>query len=678
MNDKTKSNQKRAGFAPGVTTRLPVGDASSHDSQSHRDCFPKELFVTGPVIVFRWRNTPGLHAECVSPNIRAVLGYADSDFISGAVPYTDIIHPEDVGRITQDLAECGLAAIGHIDHEPYRLLKKAGGIVWVLNHTTIIRNEAGEVTHYLGYLVDITQMRKAEESRRISEDRLDMVLKGGDLGLWDWDLPSGKAVYNARWAEMLGYGLGDIRPHIDAWRQLVHPEDLPQVEKALADHIKGTSSAYHSEHRLLHKSGSWVWVENMGKVLVRDAQGGAIRFAGTQQDISVRRSRTEQALAQERFAAVGRLAGGIAHDFNNILTSILGFAQLLKRSPQTPPSMLRGLEVIEGSSTRAAGLVRQLLDFSRKSITSPQRLDLVPFAHEMADMLRRTLSENITVLVSTDGGKEHPVYADPSQLQEVIINLGINARDAMPSGGFLVISVSGTDEPGSRVCVLSGRPITGKYVRLAMKDSGKGIDSTILPKIFEPFFTTKPHGEGSGLGLAQVAGIVAQHRGCIVAQTSTKSGTEFAIYLPPCAEPATPTERPPRSTEIVHGYGETILLVEDNDLVRDAIGETLKELNYNVIAVSSGEEALSAHLKHRRDIALVLSDMVMPGIDGGQLFDALKERDANIRFIVMSGYTLAEAGADLLKRGAAAWLEKPMSLSRLSQVISSAMDNKLI
>ena len=376
-------------------------------------------------------------------------------------------------------------------------------------------------------------------------------------------------------------------------------------------------------------------------------------------------------MQQERLAAVGQLAAGIAHDFNNILTTMMGFAELLQTYPDTPELVRVNLGHILTAGQRAVRLVQQILDFSHKSIRRPQPLDLVTFTQEVVNFLSHTIPENVHLSLNAEPGT-YLVEADPAQLQQLLTNLAVNARDAMPGGGDLQILLARVKIKNGIYCVGCNQAIGGEWVRLTITDTGSGIPSTILPHIFEPFFSTKKTGEGSGLGLAQAIGIVEQHVGHITVDSQEGRGTTFAIFLPPLTAPqdhAAPAETKP----VLSGHGETILLVEDEPLVLEATRGMLAYLGYQVLTAQNGTEALALYSRHRHEIALILSDMVMPDMEGVVLFDILKGQTPALKMVMMSGYPLGQRGAKLLRQGVVNWIQKPTLLADLSQVISQAL-----
>ncbi|GAB4447437.1 MAG: hypothetical protein Kow0031_29990 [Anaerolineae bacterium] len=387
-------------------------------------------------------------------------------------------------------------------------------------------------------------------------------------------------------------------------------------------------------------------------------------------DISHRKEVEQQLVQQERLAAVGQLSAGVAHDFNNILTGIIGFTELIQMSPDTPAALQPRLEAINNAAQQAAHLVSQLLDFSRKSIRRTQSLELAVFVREIITFLERTIPENVHFKLTVEPGK-YPIEADPTQLHQVITNLAVNARDAMPGGGKINIGLSRVNVAEELLCAVCNRPIAGEWVRLRVGDTGSGIPPELLSRVFEPFFTTKEIGRGSGLGLSQVAGIVEQTGGHATVMSRAGEGTTFTVYLPPLAAPT--VRQPAIPPPVRAGQKETILLVEDEPTVLASTLAMLEYLDYQVITATSGEEALALLQQPESAIDLVLSDMMMADMDGETLFNRLQAGGNSAKVVMMSGYPLEEKGARLLDKGVVAWLQKPISIRTLSQAIGRAL-----
>ncbi len=402
----------------------------------------------------------------------------------------------------------------------------------------------------------------------------------------------------------------------------------------------------------------------------------------TLREVTQEREIQERAQRQDRLAAVGQLAAGIAHDFNNTLAVISLYAEIVRRSAYLTADDRERLATISTQARRAADLTEQILDFSRKSLLKRKTLNLIPFLKEQTGLLERTLEENIRIKLHHGLDDDIRIKADPSRLQQVLMNLAINARDAMPEGGELSISLDRTTVHPDQRPPVTGME-AGEWVRLRVADTGSGIEPDVLPHVFEPFFTTKSLGHGTGLGLAQVWGIVEQHQGQIAVDSIEGQGTTFTIYLPP---QIVARQEPDISenTGSVYGDGQLILVVEDDAPIRDALVQTLGALNYRTLAAANGRDALelletngqnySGVSKER--VSLVLSDAVMPEMGGRELFDAIRKRELDVKMVMLTGHPLDAGGADLETQDISACLLKPPSIDTLASVIADTLRPK--
>jgi two-component system cell cycle sensor histidine kinase/response regulator CckA len=399
-------------------------------------------------------------------------------------------------------------------------------------------------------------------------------------------------------------------------------------------------------------------------------------------DITQQREAERRIQQQERLASVGQLAAGIAHDFKNTLGTIILYSQMAAQADGLPARDRDQMETISQQARHAIRLIEQILDFGRRANLERGPLDLRPFLDEQVKLLQRILPENIEIKLSYDPG-EHTVNADPTRLQQAITNLAVNARDAMPGGGTLhfglrrITSQEGTPPPLPEMTAEG--TATNEWVQVTVSDTGTGIPPDVLPHVFDPFFTTKPPGEGSGLGLAQVHGILGQHDGYIDVESQLGQGTTFVIYLPvlpadSADSHAASSLKDPLSLPL--GNGETILVVEDNSMLKRVLAMSLEDLNYRVLAAGDGSEALEL-LEQHDEIALVLSDVVMPKMGGIPLLNAMKKRDLHMAMILLTGHPLEEELDELQAHGTASlpvnWLPKPVQLEQLADAVNRAL-----
>ncbi len=387
-------------------------------------------------------------------------------------------------------------------------------------------------------------------------------------------------------------------------------------------------------------------------------------------EITAARKQQQYVQAQERLAMVGQLAAGIAHDFNNIMTVIILYAQMLLKLPDFASDGDPRMRVIFKQAKLAANLISQILDFSRQSVMERRPVNLVYFLKELLKMLKRTLPENIKLDLIYDE-KEYGISADLTRLQQAVMNLAVNARDAMPDGGTLSMQLSTLElEPDAEPPLLDMEP--GQWVTLTVSDTGDGIPPEDLNHVFEPFFTTKEPGKGTGLGLAQVYGIVKQHGGFIDLASVVGEGTTFTIYLPSFKlADALPPIAEEKQTE--EGRGETILVVEDDENTLEAVCDILKTFNYRALPANSGMEALEVFERHRDKVALVISDMVMPGMSGAKLYTRLQEIDPSIKMVIITGYPFDEQDKAALSQGIVAWVQKPFVAEQIAAAIQEAL-----
>jgi nitrogen-specific signal transduction histidine kinase/CheY-like chemotaxis protein len=390
-------------------------------------------------------------------------------------------------------------------------------------------------------------------------------------------------------------------------------------------------------------------------------------------EVTEQREMRTAAEHQERLAAIGQLAAGIAHDFNNIIAAIILHSELMLAEPGLSDKGLMRQRTVLQQAHRAASLTQQVLDFSRRTALELRPMDLAPFIKETLKLLQRTLPESVQVSLSLEPG-EYTVRADPARIQQVFMNLALNARDAMPGGGQLRFELSHMRaEPGRSLPFFD--MAAGEWLVARVVDTGTGISPDDLPHIFEPFFTTKPQGEGTGLGLSQVFGIVRQHGGFIDVGSRIGEGTTFTIYLPALIRgDAVATEV--QVTGAPRGNGETILVVEDAASIRAAVCEILEALNYHTLQAANGEEALAVFEQHADRIDLVVSDLVMPEMGGKALHGALRRRRPGLKMILMTGYPLGGVTRELLQDQELSWLQKPLTTLGLAEAVHKALTGK--
>jgi PAS domain S-box-containing protein len=535
-------------------------------------------------------------------------------------------------------------------------------------HGEWVRDENGKPIKMYGAAQDITERRRAEEALKESEERFRQVYEGMAVGVARVSPASQIEAANEAYCRMLGYREEElIGKHL---RDITHPETIEANLRKQAQLAAGEINHYRMEKRFIHKDGHVVH-GILDANLVRDAEGNPLYSLGSVVDITDRRRMEEQLHQQERLAAVGQLAGGIAHDFNNILAAIILYAQMPLRRPDLPSAVRNALQTILKESRRAADLIQQILDFSRSGMMKTEALSLGAVVTETLMLLRRTIPEHIRLVTETTA---HPcsVQADRTRIQQVLMNLALNAKDAMPEGGELRITVAPV-----KVAPQDEPPLPdmapGSWVCLSISDSGIGMNEKVQDHLFEPFFTTKEPGKGTGLGLAQVYGIVKQHEGFIGVDTAVGEGTTFTIFLP-LVDDRDEEDAADSGTTALRGRGETILVVEDAERLRRALRAGLEYLEYHVITAANGHEALET--VSLQDVDLVLTDLVMPKMGGEELLRSLRAEDPNLRVIALTGHVMDRDVTELKAAGFADAVSKPFSIEDLSRVIRDVLDSE--
>jgi two-component system, cell cycle sensor histidine kinase and response regulator CckA len=574
----------------------------------------------------------------------------------------------DGHELTLDRVPLGLALQGKAtSNMPICILRRDGVQRWVLVNGAPVFSRSGELWAGVAAFVDITDRRRAEEAQRAGDERLRRMLQNSNDILAVMDAQGKLTAICGSFERTLG-----LRPEEMLGRsafEIIHPDDVGRARATFTEAMAQPAAFRRDEYRLRHKDGSWVTVEVAGTRLLDDplVQGVVLNV----RDIS-ERTRLEAQLQQAmKMEAVGRLAGGVAHDFNNLLTVIRGNVELAGFGSASPDALAQCLAEIGKAAESATELTRKLLAFSRQQIIAPVVLSLNDLVRDLEPMLRRLLGEDILLRTALDQalGK---VRVDPGQFEQVLMNLAVNARDAMPDGGRLTLETRNV-ELDEAYCALHSGVRPGPRVLLSVSDTGHGIPPEVREHLFEPFFTTKPAGQGTGLGLATIFGAVKQAGGSIEVYSEPGLGAAFKLLLPRAEGPVDTRPAGGPSTASTRG-SETVLLVEDDPGVRDVVRTFLQRQGYQVLQASNGAEALSVARQHPGRIELLMTDVIMPGLNGREVAEKLLEIHTEMKVLFTSGYTEDVIVRHGIEERSLSFIGKPYAFQDLARKLRQILD----
>ncbi len=583
-----------------------------------------------------WDEIEGKAIYC-SEELAKMYGIASgaelAAMLSSQAAHLAWVHPDDQEHFDEVVRTAKETKRG-FDIE-YRIINTAGKVRHLHAHEEPVLDERGEIVRSNGITQDITERKRAEEALRESEARLSKAAEMAKIGYWVWDAIEGKAIYcSNELGKMHGVTSGgefaDLTSSHAAYLTWVHPDDQERFEQADRT-ARETKRGYDIEYRIVDAAGKIRHLHGIEEPVL-DERGKIIRSNGITQDITEQKRAEEQLRQSQKLEAVGQLTGGVAHDFNNLLAVILGNAELVADRLGEDDKQVGA---IVHAATRGAELTQRLLSFSRQQALRPQTVDLNACVTGMTDMLGRTLGETIEIEPILASGLSTAEF-DPGQLESALLNLAVNARDAMPKGGRLTIETANI-ELDDGYAAAQGDVTPGHYVRLSVTDTGTGIPPENIDHVFEPFFTTKEVGEGSGLGLSMVFGFAKQSGGHVTISSEPGCGTTVQLYLPQAEAPAQPAGQEPAAGD-PEAQGETVLVVEDDPDVRSLVISLLQRLGYNILEAGDGAEALAA-LQASPCIDLLLSDVVLPGgVSGPDLVEQVADRYPGMKVLLMSGY----------------------------------------
>jgi PAS domain S-box-containing protein len=617
-------------------------------------------------------STPDGQILDVNPALIQLLGYPDRGALLQVNSTALYARSEDRRLFQSRLAEESVVRDCEFD-----MLRADGRVMSMRVHGRAIRDASGRIQSYEGGVEDITDQRQLAEARTHAEEALRQnlgllrsVIEGTTDAIFIKDLKGRYLLANAAAAALLHVAPEDMIGRDDA--ELFSPEKAHLIVAADRAVVATGETRVYEEVLAIEKGQPQIFLSSKG--VFRDRGGQVAGVFGISRDVTKFRDLESQLRQSQKMEAVGRLAGGIAHDFNNMLSAILSNADLLEEDLAVGDARREEVKEIILAARRAAGLTRQLLAFSRQQVLEPRVIDLNDVVAGVEKMLRRIIGEDIDLetRLAPDLGS---IKADPGQLEQVLMNLAVNARDAMPEGGKLTLETAPVDLTDAYAAKHAG-VAPGSYIMVAVCDTGCGMDADTKARMFEPFFTTKEQGKGTGLGLATVHGIVNQSGGFVWVYSELNQGTTFKVYLPrvSAVSPARPT---PTSSVAQSPRGdETILFVEDEDALRRIGREILVRQGYTILAAASGTEALAIAAAHRDPIDMIATDVVMPGMSGTELVGTLRAGHPEAAVLYMSGYTDDAVVRHGIVEPGMAFLQKPFSAGTLARKVRDVLDRR--
>lgn len=622
-------------------------------------------------IVFWEGNPETLCFSYVSESAIELLGCPIDDW---KVPgfWVRHLHPEDRDHA---VATCVQATAEQQDHRfEYRMVRSDGRVVWVEDIVSVVIEE-GRTVGVRGVMFDITDRKQAAAELHRQQQRFTELAALTPAAIYLYRMrPDGTSCFpyaSPGIVDICGLQPEEVREDATPGLARVHPDDLERV-MATMQASRQTLTLWEHEFRVHHPEKGLVWVE--GRSIPSLEADGSVIWNGLLTDVTHRKTLTERMQQSQHMESIGRLAGGVAHDFNNLLTVINGYATLVLGGLPENSEAREPLRQIRSAGERAAALTRQLLVFSRREVQKVVTLELNTVVIEAEQMLRRLIGEDLQLRVDLHTGTTL-VQADPNQLHQVLLNLAINARDAMPDGGELTIATTQTtltvEVPGDT------QPVPpGQYAVLSVRDTGAGIPPEIRSRIFEPYFTTKGVGKGTGLGLSVVHGIISHSNGYLTLDSTLGQGTTIQAWFPLAARPTVKASSPPEAVRAYPGR-EVILVVEDEASVRKIVEYSLVTQGYTVLTAEDGAAALKLANTHPGTIDLLLTDVVMPGMNGRLVAEKLREQRPPLKVLYMSGYMDDEVLQRGIREGTDAFLPKPFSPPQLLEKIRQLLDNRL-
>lgn len=648
----------------------------------------RDMFMQGPVMTMTWKNDTARSIEQVSDNVQTILGYTPMELLDDSTPYSSLIHPEDQNRVDQEMMLASTGKQASFTHEPYRLCTRGGGTIWVQGHTTIVYNDAGQISHYQGYLVDISETMQIATELQEHKERLELIINGANLGTWEWNVRTGDLIFNDRWAKMLGYTRSELKPHFSAWEELVHPDDKEAIRHPLTNHLEGRKPIYMAEYRLRHKSGEWVWILSVGKVFKWDADGKPQLAVGIHMDINERKQVEQQLATAKEVAEKANQAKSIflsnmSHELRTPLNAILGYTQLFAGDLSLSPKHQQGLKTIHQSGEHLLMLINDILDLSKieagKIELVKTAVHLPQFLQGIVDIIRiRAQAKGVDFCYEPDPQLPTFIEIDELRLRQVFLNLLSNA-------------VKFTDK-GRCSLLVQTQPIQTNQVQLTViiEDSGAGIEKEMQEIVFQPFQQTGErlkYAEGSGLGLAISRKLIQQMEGTlhltspihVPPKNDEGVGCRFSFSI--TVATATKNDAPlQEKVPPVTGYTSTdgenrpkkVLIIDDNTSNRAVLRDNLQPLGFITKEMADGRKIVTACQHFSPDI--ILMNLKMPKVDGLKATKEIKSHLdlAHIPIVIITASSIGkQSSQDYCKEhGFCDMITKPFSLPKLREILA--------
>jgi PAS domain S-box-containing protein len=650
---KSIANQRRSTPVEEETPRET--EVARQPGDEFRSLAEKSLSLTGVFLVqegrFRYANA----------RFAETFGYTCEELVDRMGPQ-DLVDLKEWHELEEQIAAESTGSEPVPVQKEFRGVTKDGESIYVELYGSLTK--VNGKTAVIGTLLDVTKRKGAEERLRKAEEKYRNIFENSVLGIYQTTSDGRFLSANSSVARIHGYDSPEelMRSVADIDQFYANDERRAEFRRIMRQH--GFVEGFEAEMR--RKDGSINWV-SLSTRAVHDEEGNTIYYEGTLQDITERKRLESQLQQSQKMEAIGTLAGGVAHDFNNLLMGIQGYTSLMLLNINQGHEHYEKLKSVEQLVRSGADLTKQLLGFARAGRYQVKMTDLTKVLKNVSAMFMRTRKE---IVVHEDYQDDlYQIEADQSQIEQAFLNLCVNAWQAMPGGGDLYIDAKNVTLDETYLKSDSVQP--GEYVKISVTDTGVGMDEKTMARIFEPFYTTKEMGRGTGLGLASVYGIVKGHKGVINVYSQVGHGTTFNIYLPASKRAE---KRPYQLPEELVRGDETILLVDDEEIILNVGKEILETLGYTVMTASGGREAIDVYRERKEEIDLVILDMIMPDLEGGKTFDALKVVDADVSVILSSGYSLNSEAESIMQRGCAAFMQKPFNVYVLSRTIREAIE----